>query len=279
MVAVLLGRCKQRAKRARREVAPPTEAQWEAAAQKSVARMNATASDAGQVSALVHDWGKWLRSSKLRPAPALDRGCDHALEINECSDEVSAMTDNAPAKRKPGRPTKYSPARAKLICDAIASGQTAREFAATQEIPWQSVCNWRDQHPEFAAQLKAAQAARAEHMAAEILEISDDSSADWIEYETPTGRIRREPNHELVQRARLRVETRKYLMEKWSPHNYGPMQRLELTGAGGGPILLEQLTLITMQRLAADRAAAASNGPKMIDDAEHAPRLTYHKTK
>ena len=189
------------------------------------------------------------------------------------------MTDNAPAKRKPGRPTKYSAARAKRICDAIASGRTAREIAATQEIPWQTVCNWRDQHPEFAAQLKAAQAARAELMAAEILEISDDASADWIEYETPTGRIRREPNHDLVQRARLRVETRKYLMERWSPHNYGPMQRLELTGAGGGPILLEQLTLVTMDRLQADRAAAASNGTKMIEDAEDAPRLTHHKVK
>ena len=43
-------RCKQRAKRARREVAPPTGAQREAGARRSVARMNAA--DAGQVSAL-----------------------------------------------------------------------------------------------------------------------------------------------------------------------------------------------------------------------------------
>src|SRR5215469_4523368 len=59
-----------------------------------------------------------------------------------------------------------------------------------------------------------AQAARAELMAEEILEIADDSSADFVEFETPSGRIRREPNQELVQRSRLRVETRKYLMEK-----------------------------------------------------------------
>jgi len=182
-------------------------------------------------------------------------------------------------KPKTGRPTKYSAARAKLICDAIGSGQTAREIAAAQGTPWQTICNWRDRYPEFAAQLKAAQAARAELMAAEILEIADDSSADFIEFETPSGRIRREPNHELVQRSRLRVETRKYLMEKWSPKEYGNVNRLELTGAGGGPILLEQLTLVAMERLQAERAAAASNGPKMIEDAEDAPRLMHHKEK
>jgi len=189
------------------------------------------------------------------------------------------MTDNTPTKRKTGRPTKYSVARAKRICDAIAAGRTAREIAATQEIPWQTVCNWRDQHPEFAAQLKAAQAARAELMAEEILEIADDSSADFVEFETPSGRIRREPNQELVQRSRLRVETRKYLMEKWSPHHYGPIQRLELTGAGGSPILLEQITMVAMARLDAERAAVASNGPQVIDDAEHTSQLTHHKAK
>jgi hypothetical protein len=77
----------------------------------------------------------------------------------------------------------------------------------------------------------------------------------------------------------MRVETRKYLMEKWSPHHYGPIQRLELTGAGGGPILLEQITMVAVARLEAERAAAASNGPQVIDDAEHAPRLKHHKAK
>ena len=189
------------------------------------------------------------------------------------------MTDNPQTRRKTGRPTKYSAARAKLICDAIAKGQTAREIAASQGIHWQTVCNWRDRHPEFAAQLRAAQAARAELMAEEILEIADDSSADFVVFETPSGRIRREPNHELVQRSRLRVETRKYLMEKWSPHHYGPIQRLELTGADGGPILLEQITMVAMAKLEAERAAADSNGPPAIDDAEAAPRLTHYRQK
>ena len=74
--------------------------------------------------------------------------------------------------------------------------------------------NWREQYPEFAEQLRAAQAARADLMAEEILEIADDSGNDWIEKETKRGHTWREPNNEAIQRSRLRVETRKYLMEK-----------------------------------------------------------------
>ena len=189
------------------------------------------------------------------------------------------MTDDTPAKRKAGRPTKYRAARAKRICDAIASGQTARHIAATQAIHWQTVCNWRDLYPEFAEQLRAAQSARAELMAEEILQIADDSGNDWIEKKTKQGRTWREPNNAAIQRSRLRVETRKYLMEKWSAHHYGAMQRLEVTGPGGGPILLEQIAMVAVAKLEAERAAAAGTGLAAIDDTPDAPRLTQHKPK
>ena len=82
-----------------------------------------------------------------------------------------------------------------------------------------------------------------------ILQIADDSGNDWIEKKTKQGRTWREPNNAAIQRSRLRVETRKYLMEKWSAHHYGAMQRLELTGPGGGPILLEQIAMVAVAKL------------------------------
>jgi hypothetical protein len=57
------------------------------------------------------------------------------------------------------------------------------------------------------------------------------------------------------------------------------MQRLELTGVNGGPILLEQITMVAVAKLEAERAATASNGPPMIDDGPDAPRLTHQKPK
>jgi hypothetical protein len=185
-------------------------------------------------------------------------------------DKGSTMTDTS-AKR--GRPTKYSAAKAALICDAISAGRSIRQAAADQNISWTSVYLWRDQRPEFATKLAMALAVRAELMSEELVAISDDSSADWVEYETATGRIRREPNHEHVQRSRLRVETRKWLIQKWNPQKYGDQQRFELTGPGGGPILLEQITMAAMVKLEAERPAAANPGAQVIDDAQDAPRL------
>jgi hypothetical protein len=103
-----------------------------------------------------------------------------------------------------------------------------------------------------------AREARAHRYADEVIVIADDASRDYIEFETPTGRIRREPNHELVQRSRLRVDVRKFLMEKWAPGRYGAAARLELTGPNGGPILLEQITLVAMRELEMERGHTIS---------------------
>lgn len=54
-------------------------------------------------------------------------------------------------------------------------------------------------------------------MAEDILEIADNSSQDEIE--TPDGRI--VVNNEFIQRSRLRVDTRKWLMAKMKPKVYG----------------------------------------------------------
>src|SRR5262249_9707909 len=116
-----------------------------------------------------------------------------------------------------GRPSKYSLAKAKLICSAVAAGQTLAQIAEALEIHLSILHDWRNAHPEFAAMLAEAREVCAEHFADEIVRIADDSSADFVEFETPSGRIRREPNHELVQRSRLRVDTRWRLMQKWAP--------------------------------------------------------------
>jgi hypothetical protein len=104
-------------------------------------------------------------------------------------------------------------------------------------------------------------------MVEESLAIADDSGKDWIEYETVAGRIRREPNSENIQRSRLRVDYRKWLIEKWSPKQYGATSRLELTGADGGPILLQQITLVAMRELEAERLDESSK-PSGLDEAE-----------
>lgn len=69
-----------------------------------------------------------------------------------------------------------------------------------------------------------------ELLAEEIMEIADthDDEVEIIEAKDGTKRIR--VNNEAVQRAKLRVDTRKWLMSKLSPRKFG--DRIDVTSGG-----------------------------------------------
>jgi hypothetical protein len=83
--------------------------------------------------------------------------------------------------------------------------------------------------PEFSDLLVRAREKQADHMSDQILEISDDSTNDWVDRETAAGRIVRVLDHEHVQRSRLRVDERFRLMEKLAPEKYGVKQQIVVT--------------------------------------------------
>ena len=91
----------------------------------------------------------------------------------------------------------------------------------------------------FAAHYAKARDAGLEEMADELLEITDDASNDWMERHDPDN-----PgfalNGEHVQRSRLRVDTRKWILSKLAPKRYG--DRLELGGKveGGFALVIHQ---------------------------------------
>ena len=60
---------------------------------------------------------------------------------------------------------------------------------------------------------------RADYLFEEIIEISDDSSNDTIE--TDNGPVM---NSEFVQRSRLKVDARKWVVSKMNPKKYGEKQ-------------------------------------------------------
>jgi hypothetical protein len=68
-----------------------------------------------------------------------------------------------------------------------------------------------------------------ELMAAEIIELSDDKSDDV------TGELKM-PNGVAVQRSRLMVDTRKWLMSKLAAKKYGDKVQTEISGPDGGAI-------------------------------------------
>jgi len=71
-------------------------------------------------------------------------------------------------------------------------------------------------------------------LAEEILEISDDGSNDWMERKRQDGSVETVLNSEHINRSRLRVDSRKWLLSKMAPKKYG--DRIEIAGDKENPL-------------------------------------------
>lgn len=88
--------------------------------------------------------------------------------------------------------------------------------------------------PKFCELYACAKEMQAEYMKDEILAISDDSSQDDEIRHTVTGEEYIVENREFVNRSKLRVDTRKFLMAKLYPKVYGEKIQQEHSGAISG---------------------------------------------
>ena len=131
---------------------------------------------------------------------------------------------------KVGRPTKYSQELVDKICEQIALGYSLRAVTKDESIPpMGTIMRWlaeRDEtgsykYPAFREQYARACEERTEAMAEDILDIADDGASDYMEIERKDGTTTEVLNKEAVQRSRLRVDTRKWLMAKMKPKKYG----------------------------------------------------------
>jgi hypothetical protein len=137
----------------------------------------------------------------------------------------------APKKRKVGRPSLYTEPLAAKICRRLAEGESLRAICADKAMPSaETVRRWLLDNEDFCAQYVRAREVQADRFAEEILEIADDASGDWAVDKDGKKTL----DHEHVQRSRLRVDTRKWLMARMAPKKYG--DKLQHTGEGGGPI-------------------------------------------
>lgn len=103
----------------------------------------------------------------------------------------------------------------------------------------------------------------------EILTIADDSSQDVVIRQLPDGTTERVVNHEHINRSKLRIDSRKWVLSKLLPSKFGDRVASELTGANGGPIKTEQSfdfkqfpdeDLWTLREILKRRAAAEDEG-------------------
>jgi hypothetical protein len=143
-----------------------------------------------------------------------------------------------------GRPAfEFTEENMDFICEKIAESslglvelheQFKPNFPAKSDIYRELAKNevFRDKYAQ-------ARQMQAEAMADEILRIADDGSNDLMTISKGNESYEVE-NKEVVNRSRLRVDTRKWLMSKLLPKKYG--DRLELDNKHSGSVDLKPIT-------------------------------------
>ena len=126
-------------------------------------------------------------------------------------------------RKQRGRPTKYTPKVAKLICMGLAEGLSLRKVCKEDDMPDKAtVFRWLREHENFRDQYTRAKEEGMEAWAEEIIDIADDGTNDYMADNYDKGKTPGYAlNGENIQRSKLRVDTRKWVMSKLKPKKYG----------------------------------------------------------
>lgn len=128
-----------------------------------------------------------------------------------------------------GRPTIYSDELAQTICECLMVGMSLRKICELDDMPAIStVMQWlASNKSDFMEQYAHARQVQAEYLLDEMIDIADDSSKDYVIVD---GQERLDQEH--IQRAKLRIDTRKWNIEKLAPKRYGNKQQVDHTTNG-----------------------------------------------
>lgn len=98
--------------------------------------------------------------------------------------------------------TEFSQVTADLICELIVDGQSLRSICVADDMPSRTtVLKWLNENPDFASQYARAREAQQDTYAEEVVFIAD--------------------TEEDPQKARVRIDARKWHASKLAPHKYG----------------------------------------------------------
>jgi hypothetical protein len=124
--------------------------------------------------------------------------------------------------------------RVLAACDALREGKDSlRQICARPDMPSMSAfMEWVGNSPELAEHYARAREEGLERMADELLAIADDASGDFAIVAGRDGAPSLVVDHENIQRSRLKVDARKWLLSKRFPKRYGELVQ---TRDVGGP--------------------------------------------
>ena len=147
------------------------------------------------------------------------------------SPKTAQAVESTKSPKSPAPAIHYSPELFTTICERIANGESLRQVCRSDDMPAKStVMRWLGEKPECRDQYARARELLVEHWADEILEIADDGTTDYVTKVGRNGTEYEAVDQEHIQRSRLRVDSRKWLMSKLAPQKYGDRVDVEHSG-------------------------------------------------
>ena len=141
-----------------------------------------------------------------------------------------------------GRPSEFTQEIADAICERLADGESLRSICQDDGMPSRmTVFRWLGDHERvsFRDQYVREREEQAEFYAESIIEISDEKEVEAI-YQGEDVKL--DLSSSAIARNRLRVDARKWYASKLAPKKYGDFKAVELTGANGGPVVIQATT-------------------------------------
>lgn len=119
---------------------------------------------------------------------------------------------------KTGRPSEFTQDIADTICSELAIGKSLRTVCEPDDMPSvKTIFNWFRAYPDFLQQYTRAKQEAADSMVDEMQYLADNVERD----------------KDAIAKARLQVDTRKWIASKLKPKAYGDKLDVE---SGGKPI-------------------------------------------
>ena len=129
------------------------------------------------------------------------------------------------SRRKPGKPKRigrhYSNVLALKICELVVEGKSLRWICNQDGMPApRIVFTWLEKHPAFAQQYVRAQKMQLTLMGDEIIELADTPMIGQRLKKKADGTVEQIAGDN-VERSKLRVDARKWVLSKLLPKKYG----------------------------------------------------------
>jgi hypothetical protein len=141
----------------------------------------------------------------------------------------------------PSKPSKPRTAEEKeklstLVLEGMKSGLSALKSCEAAGVAQTTFLRWCDDDATLAENYARAREMLIEKMAGELLEIADQPVGSLDSGATDSG---------AVQKQRLQVDTRKWLLSKLAPKKYG--DKLEVSGDAANPIAIQRIERVIVK--------------------------------